>query len=1040
MVKETGKKARADTKDPRMHDLKRDWKDWTREDWNEKLFLHFFYDSDGEDRPVRSIPVTLDELAKVVSDSGADTHEIQEAFLGVVRTSSHIEFNHRLSRYHIDQKTGWKGEEIPPFFVELAFSCLVASPPDGEIRNDGDFRNRLALLLGHEQTAANYPLERLASFWRAFSKWLDERRTVGDPYRRLELPPLDHRVRIGYSINLAFPSRKDLINLIDVLSKGEFEEDPPIPSVFDLVGNSIEKFSTNFRRAYDEFRQAFRSKERNLERFPFWGAVRDAVASNLEDEKTKDLTKRSLKLVLEQGGVVLLLSTIPGDVIGKLMFKEADSPYGEFKGFLCVNSDSDFDFLQATYQATQRLLQERYQNVLTGKGWRSIEIAIEQGLLLFMKSESLTWELTFARQEEGSLQALVKDSLVTCFLDAFPKDMRPYRKPSRYQGWTELEQFPGKRLDLLAYPENSPLAAIRCLQPTFSGPRLSLVGGCPVDGGYLGIPVCLPLVRAPQADEVRIDPIDREKSGNVIQLTRVQMDSNDFTFPKALQNPLDGCYRVISSLKGRVLVNKRIVFRPDIVVNSYARPTEPHAWEIEAGGPDVLTYGEEANGDHRPSEYKNQATHNTGDNAVTISRVSGRLHMMKSSLPTWQRFDTLRSRKEHDVWEPCDFTESVRLMEVCGGLAMRRKGITEAELMDLVRECLTVERYNKQWDVVRAWTEGGYLDRLQYKKWRRTEYFPRPPRFVLEKQKGFVRGVLFGLATPAIRNRSDIELLESGAKRIQVLSRSKWVVPSPAWRAPSADPYIRLSKILGFEEPVWMKPLVETLWSLNEIVASREAPPRFYECWGCWEWDKGWFSQDIKPRKEGIEVVRFHRPDRSPYYLVTIDGENVWWSTSRNWSLLLAHELKGEAIFALAGTDQVVRIGKGQVHLPLPIGRHLAMTGITVPGPIEDANGGYIYQFKDSKERLLFLSAIWGGVELDTAEMRRWARWILSLSNRPTMVTSVRAVPLPNPIRQGLKRFYEVPEVRELSRTKIDPSILPRVREGLSRFTKARGV
>ncbi len=90
-------------------------------------FLHFFHDSDGEDRPVHRIPVTSVELVKIVADSGAGAQEIQEAFLRVVRTPSHIEFNHRLSRYPIDRKTGWKGAEIPPFFIELAFSCLLAA-------------------------------------------------------------------------------------------------------------------------------------------------------------------------------------------------------------------------------------------------------------------------------------------------------------------------------------------------------------------------------------------------------------------------------------------------------------------------------------------------------------------------------------------------------------------------------------------------------------------------------------------------------------------------------------------------------------------------------------------------------------------------------------------------------------------------------------------------------------------------------------------------------------------------------------------------
>ena len=77
----------------------REWRKWTMKDWNEALFEHFFFDSDGEDRPVHRIPVTGDELLNVVEDSDANADEVQELFQAALRTSSHIEFNHRMSRY-----------------------------------------------------------------------------------------------------------------------------------------------------------------------------------------------------------------------------------------------------------------------------------------------------------------------------------------------------------------------------------------------------------------------------------------------------------------------------------------------------------------------------------------------------------------------------------------------------------------------------------------------------------------------------------------------------------------------------------------------------------------------------------------------------------------------------------------------------------------------------------------------------------------------------------------------------------------------------
>ena len=1015
----------------------RDWRHWAARDWNEELFKHFFRDSDGEDHPVYRIPVTRDELVKIVSDSEADAREVQKAFLRTIRTPSHIDFNRRLSRYRIDPESGWKGSTIPPFFVDLAFSCFVASPTDEEIRNDGDFRRRLARLMGHNQTTARYPLEGLADLWRAFSKWLDGIRSVGEPYRRLELPPLDsNRVRIGYSINLAFPSRKDQIVLTQVLSKGGFEGEPPIPTVFALVGKEIRLFGPSFEKAYREFRDAFKNKEKDLERFPFWGAVREAVASVRDEEIDETGENQALKLVLEPSGIVLLLSTVPRDVISnKLAFVGADTPYGEFGSVLCVGDT----VTEGSYQETvQELLRGRYRKVLSGRGWKAIDVAIEQGLLLFKKSESLSWELVFTRQEEGDFQALVKDSRAFAFLEAFPQDRRPHDEPSQYQGWTKLEHFPGELLGSLTYAEDSLLAEIRCLQPIASGPRLFLVGGCPVDGGYLGIPACLPLVRAPLSDTVRVEPLDRGEGAEPIRLTRTERDSVDFSFPKRLRNPLKDTYRVIGSLEGRVLVQKEVVFYPEVVVNDYARPTDPGSWETEAGGPDVVTYGEDPNGAPRLSDGRSRVIRTRADSAATTSCAPEPLHLLKSSLCSWSRVEASASPKGHGGREPCEFAEADRFMEICGGLAMRHKGIPEADLLGLVQDCLAVD-HDQLWDVVRAWMEGGHLDRLHFKKWRRTEYFPRTPQFVLETRGELVRGVLFGLATATFRNRADVELLELGAERVQVASRSEWVVPAPAWTTHSVDSYIRASKKMGLEEPIWRRPLIETLWSLSDVVASREDPPKYYERWGCWDWNHSWFSRETKPTEEGVEVIRFQRPDRSPYYQVTIDGEHVWWSTSRNWSLLLAHELRGEVVFALAGADQVVRVNKGQVYLPLPVGRHLATTGMTVPGPAGNGDGDYVYQFRDSKERLRFLSSIWGSAEVETLEMSRWARWILALSRRPTLEPGVRVVPLPSSIRQGLERFEDVPECRELSRIKVAPSLLPRVKEGLSRFTKSRG-
>lgn len=1011
------------------------WLCWTVEEWNEALFDHFFLDNDGKDRPVLRIPVTREELVKVVSDPLADPNEVQESFLKKVRTPSHLDYEHRLSGYHINTKTGMDSVEPPPFFFELAFSCLVASPPNGEISREGDFRKRLAKLLNHD--VRHYPLRALAPLWRALSKWLDFRRAAGEPYRRLELPPEDYRVLIGYSINLAFPPRKDQLRLTELLSPEGFDGDPPISIVLDLVGNEINRFSKSFGIAYEEFRKAFGGNSKSdLEGFPFWGAIRDAIANPLIHDSDEFRDKGNLKLVWESDGVVLLLSTNPGQVINEeVAFLEADTPHGEFGSVLCIGDESDAGF----FEATQRLLDGKFNARLKGKGWQAIKVAVDQGILLFYKTESLTWELEFTLQEYRECYAMVKNSLLEDFIRAFPKEFRLESEPAQYKGWSLVDLHLIKDWqNELSFSQNKFFADIRCLQPSVTGPRLFLIEGCPVDGGFLGITGCLPIIRATLSDAVHLDAIDTVKEKVRINLTLMDRDSNDFSFPDDLQKPLEGRYRIVGSLSNRILVQREVIFYPEIVVNEYKKPSDLNAWEIEAGGPDVLKFGEVFHGspyqvkDQVRQQYKAEKKDTPSFNfAVPIQRL-------KSPPISWLKKRPV-SLPKYSVWELEKLGKAARLMEVCGGLAIRRQGIPEGVLLNLVRDILGLNQYEQRWDVVRSLMETGYLDRLQFIRWRRTGYFPRVPKFILGTQGGMIRAVLFGLATTAIRNRADVELLGQGAEREQVSSFSPWVIPPPAWKSDSAEPYFKVSKYLGLEEPVWAEPLANTLWSMPDITANRDNPPQYYECSGCWDWDRGCFSQKLEQKGENVCVASFKRRDRPPYYQVKIDGDHVWWSTSRNWALLLAYQLKGEAVFTLNGDNQISRVSKGLVYLPLPIGIYLTKTGMAVPGPVGDGQEEYVYQFKDSKEREGLLAAIWGGAELNKKEMRRWARWILLMSKRNILRQNFRAVSLPIAIRQKLEQFHDIPEFHELSRTRLEPSLLPRLQEGLCRFTKSSG-
>ncbi|MEZ4863838.1 MAG: hypothetical protein R3C14_21120 [Caldilineaceae bacterium] len=1006
---------------------KSDWRSWSRANWNEAIFKHYFLDSDGEDLPVYRIPVTPNELVKIVRETDIAVEEVQEAFLKTVRTPTHIDYNHRLANYNFDLKIGWQGHRIPPFFIDLAFSCFVASPPNEDVKKEGDFRRRLALLMEHDP-GVSYPLAELADLWRAFSQWLDVMRNKGKPYRRLELPHPGREVRIGFSLKLTFPSRRDHDTLVGLFANEGFANDPPIPNILSILGKNKFRFSENFWEAYDDFRRAFVGKDRELEKYPFWGAVRDAVASIQNQQVNAAEDQHSLKFVYEPDGFVLLLSTLPKTFPDcALEFVNADTPYGEFSNVLCKGDESVSGFLVATKQ----LLSGAYREKMNGIGWSAIDIAIRQGVLFFAKTDVLSWELIFVRRDEGELNGLVRNSLIQQFLTAFPLDKRPETRESKYSNWTEIEQFPACWLMSMQYTERSPLSQIRCLQPTVTGTSLRLIGGCPVNDGFLGIPHLLPLVRSSSSDTVEVIPEDSNSKAQSISLHRSDSNSSDFYFPCEIKQPLSGLYRIACRQSGRVLAQKTTNFYQEIHVNEYRQPAEPKAWKVEACGPDVMSY-------QNTSDHTTESEDNDEDVVMVAkpAKAPNKYNASSSRLIDHEYQDLGLTVVEYSVWDESNFIEASRFMEICGSLATKRRGIAESDLIEIMSQCLNLSQYRRKWDVLRAWTEGGYFERLDHLRWRRTEYYARTPRFSLQVlEDGRIRGTLLGLATSAYRNRADVELSKKGCTKAQMKSLSKWVMPPPAWISQEEIPFTDVSNYLGLELPIWADPIVPTLWPMSAVIAERNIPPRFYERSGYWDWDHGWFSRNEIPNQVGVEILRFHRPDRPSYYQITVDGESIWWSISRNWSLLFAHVLTGHPVFALTDSNQVVRVSKGQIYLPLPVGRYLAKTGTTSPGPSEDAYE-YSYTFRSSEERTNLLAVIFGSHKSNNAELQRWAQWMLALSKRANLDPSIVCVPVPSDLRHVLIRFKHVPELCELSQTRLAPYLLYRLRQGISKFSE----
>src|SRR5690606_6882885 len=172
----------------------RPWPKWTIEDWNAALFRHFFVIDGPEGLPVTRLAITAEALRRATGDEGADPQAVQAAFLTAVRSYSPTRFRRALSATQLSHDGEWTKPVPPPFLVFLLFTCFVASTMEDEVRAEGDFRDRLRILLDHPYYAS-YALPDLAKLWKAFERWLRRQRSHGAPFRELILPAPGRMVR-----------------------------------------------------------------------------------------------------------------------------------------------------------------------------------------------------------------------------------------------------------------------------------------------------------------------------------------------------------------------------------------------------------------------------------------------------------------------------------------------------------------------------------------------------------------------------------------------------------------------------------------------------------------------------------------------------------------------------------------------------------------------------------------------------------------------------------------------------------------------------
>ena len=470
-----------------------DWRDWSYEEWNQRLVDYCLRANGQELDPVERLAATPEELVLVTGSAEDEADAVARAFVDACLSNipsgrSFYGFcGSDLGRKRASA-TPWKPEspEPPYFFAMLWFTCLVAHGyPDAE----GGFYDRLTGLIGNTDS-----LQGLPDLWLEVWEWTYRRNEAGEAIRILSLPHRDDFLTvIGESYFLAFPHKHDRRQIARVLVEADLVGfEPPITPVVSKLMAERGRFSKLFREDLDDFVSRFVDGGRDPRDSPFWRAVRQEALEPSYSSRVGQARSGATSIlgVFDDEGFLPLLGCIktwsppPGYCVQPL-----DSPISRFEYYAAAADGG----LEAVHQVM-------FESIgLLGPGPRAL---MNQGVLVFQEDQSNEFYLVSGSEVSGADLALVRDNLLEEFTDVFGGAS----EPSRIRGWSQVT---GCKVKPLSTPRGA-LESVVQLHRTMSPPTLRFVGGIRVPGGFLGVEGFLPRLRAPEAIELSVVIDDRE--------------------------------------------------------------------------------------------------------------------------------------------------------------------------------------------------------------------------------------------------------------------------------------------------------------------------------------------------------------------------------------------------------------------------------------------------------------------------------------------------------------------------------------------------
>jgi hypothetical protein len=713
-----------------------DWKDWDRERWNSVLLRAIFNVSGETSTPVARINATEGFLARIAQEDPDLGQRVTESFIEVHKGTA------RAVRRLFDASIlfGWDPRQDEPFFFSQLYLTLIVASATSETHSEGNFRKRLAILLGLDQDR-DYVPSGLPTLWQALANWTFEQSRIGQPIRPLRLPDPGHETIIGFSKRLAFPMFRDEVRLARLLSDRSLSHESPIEDILHAVGSSLREFSAQFREEYLRFRRGVEGDDPGVADTPFWGAIEEVTWA--PDRVQADSRRPKVRVELEIGlrdrptFEVLVDRFECGELPDGWRIEALPVHAGDFVGFLVAAGDQSENLTSAllNMQPVMRSLMRRSH----------IERAVREGCLCFARGESVTWLDRSILPESGTAWLVMREDVASVARDILTK---------YGSGVVYWEPIPHVENWVLAGPLDCnegfsrlswrrPFCDLTAFKRTVARSSMYLRNSIRLSDGILFLKPMIPTVSAKGVDRVVFGVAD-ELTAKEQEMRQSSSEANTYRFPadvaRALKAPAT---LVLAAYRNNQVVQAK---RLDIVgACSYVEcrpPSDINSWLIE---------GDQGQLAKLTSEFESDEA---VDKNPTVDRSDLPSFLMEHSGFLSKR--DIRSETFAAIeWHPIDAIapEWSDIFESLTGLFTCRSGIDFGTAIQLIKAGFDLDSDYIANLILVGLTSNHQLVRLFYRRWRGQRLFARSPTVYIDLLASTADTYIAGLVPKLVRAR-----------------------------------------------------------------------------------------------------------------------------------------------------------------------------------------------------------------------------------------------------------------------------------------------